>query len=552
MAALGQFAACENDVVRVDPADVAGPITAFDWYTPRPTPHRLRGIAPAANAFVTVGDYGTIARSDDAGMTWKTQALNQFQNTLAGVHFLDALTGMAVGSNGLVARTDDGGVTWTRQATGINNSLYDVYMLDSSTAVVVGIGAIICTSDGGASWTPSTVPVPLGVSLIADVAFFDATRGVATFSTSGSFEWLVTEDAGKSWTLKVSAACTKQLHRLWFTGESVGYAVSWLRDGSCASLFHTSDAGESWQARGPVSARWNDILFLDEMRGFAVDDNRVDETVDGGVTWTLSADFPIRRLHRLARSGNVIIAVGEEGRIVRSDDTGQTWVLQTGSPDGWPSSGRISFERMSGAGRWIFSTGRELLVTDNRGTTWERRLLPGFTTYVDFFDDDRGMTGFSHWRTRNAGRTWSPIARPANPDQDFTAFDEIAGGDIIAVGGDIYDTTAPAIIRRSSDFGDSWEALYDSPVVSNLFYDVAFADARRRSARRGNGSRGRFRRDMANDRRRGELGAGGLLRGAGVYVLQRPARLRGRVPNPGDGGRGRELGADHSTGGELP
>lgn len=477
--ALLSMQACSDDPVRVGAPPAPRSVTTFEWYNPLTPATDLHAIAPAGGGgFVTVGEHGTILRSRDGGLSWTLQAASQFSEGLRGVHFLDATTGMVVGSNGFVARTDDGGDTWTRVADASTYGLYDVFMLDQDTAVVAGIGTIARTTDGGATWTPSTVSDPLGLGLVCDVDFPTPTRGIATFPGSSGFDVFVSEDAGRSWVRRSSPLCAaNDFGQFWFVDQSIGYAVSIFLDRDCAGFFSTTDGGSTWEARGPVGTRWTDILFLDELHGLAVNDGYVDETTDGGFTWTRVVEFPIRRLQRLAVSDDAVVAIGNGGNIIRSADRGKTWLRHDNARPNWPSLGQVTFENTADPSRWVVSTGLVLLFTEDGGVNWIQRPMPSASQYVDFFDHERGMMGFSHWRTINGGRTWEPIARPLNAALDFTAFEELAQGDVIAVGGDTYDRLEPAIIRRSVDFGDSWTLLFDSGVASNLFVDVEFADA---------------------------------------------------------------------------
>jgi photosystem II stability/assembly factor-like uncharacterized protein len=66
------------------------------------------------------------------------------------VSFVDANTGTAVGNYGTILRTRDGGVTWTPQTSGTTNPLYGVSFMDANTGTVVGgTGTILRTTTGG-------------------------------------------------------------------------------------------------------------------------------------------------------------------------------------------------------------------------------------------------------------------------------------------------------------------------------------------------------------------------------------------------------------------
>lgn len=59
-----------------------------------------------------------------------------------------SLTAFAMGQVGTILRSDDGFVTWISQQSGTANTLYGVSFLDAETGMVVG-GAGACSLRGG-------------------------------------------------------------------------------------------------------------------------------------------------------------------------------------------------------------------------------------------------------------------------------------------------------------------------------------------------------------------------------------------------------------------
>ncbi len=77
--------------------------------------------------------------------------------TLLGVQFVDANTGIAVGTSGKILRTTNGGSGWLSQTSGTTRFLRDVAFPDVSTGFAVGEpGIILRTTNGGTAWTSQT------------------------------------------------------------------------------------------------------------------------------------------------------------------------------------------------------------------------------------------------------------------------------------------------------------------------------------------------------------------------------------------------------------
>lgn len=146
-------------------------ISSGDWRSVR----KLRfidkenglAIGDAAEAFSTTEG---IVSTTDGGATW---TVNQEIYTffISDIIFKDPDTGFFisasygathyedgsydVGWHDLVHRTTDGGKSWTLLYKNLGNYMMfgNIFILDSSNLLVVGIWAIVCSSDGGHTWS---------------------------------------------------------------------------------------------------------------------------------------------------------------------------------------------------------------------------------------------------------------------------------------------------------------------------------------------------------------------------------------------------------------
>lgn len=152
----------------------------------------LLGTAMAGSRVVAVGERGSVALSDDGGMTWRQAQLVPVSVTLTAVRFVDAREGWAVGHSGVVLHTSDAGENWALQLDGIklartalqvaqakvreagpanvaaqrelrnaqllvddgpDKPFFDLDFTDKLHGIVVGAyNLVYATSDGGATW----------------------------------------------------------------------------------------------------------------------------------------------------------------------------------------------------------------------------------------------------------------------------------------------------------------------------------------------------------------------------------------------------------------
>jgi photosystem II stability/assembly factor-like uncharacterized protein len=132
-----------------------------------------------------VGIGGTVLRTTDGGATWTPQSLGSIRSWLRAVAMIDTDTITTVGDfNNIILRTTDGGVNWGLQSSGVTNSLSGVWFTGANTGVVVGgqgacgpgFSTILRTTDGGATWKRQFTGSSWGLS---GVFFTDANTGWA-------------------------------------------------------------------------------------------------------------------------------------------------------------------------------------------------------------------------------------------------------------------------------------------------------------------------------------------------------------------------------------
>lgn len=279
------------------------------------------------------GDRGTVLVTIDGGAKWDVVSTG-FEGSLRFIHFRNPQEGIAIGgasfgaprqSRILLIETTDGGRTWRRVSSHLP-AIHAVGWIDEQTLWAAGDRNDLYPSgsfrsqDGGATWTatPGATPGPWrcgafyspyeGVlageeSLAAVVHAKGLTplelglprpRALRTAALLEHGQILAAGDGG----LLMRFRRGKAPQRLTSPGSQsdagIDFAASaalgthiWLAGSPGSVIFHSSDAGETWEAASTsVATPIRALHFLNAERGFAVGDlGTILSTRDGGRTW---------------------------------------------------------------------------------------------------------------------------------------------------------------------------------------------------------------------------------------------------------------------------
>jgi photosystem II stability/assembly factor-like uncharacterized protein len=247
--------------------------------------------ALSATEVWTVGNFGSIYHTSDAGKTWEARESGT-KSPLFAVDFADRTHGWAVGKESLILHTADGGRTWKPQRSPVSREkpLFGLEVIDPETVWVVGDwGAVAVTRDGGATWEDRSLAEDV---VLYDVAFPDPTHGfiVGEFGTL-----LATTDGGATWE-KREVGVGKTLFGVGFSSAERGWAV-----GMDGLILQTRDGGRSWtvQRGGGGSELLEDVGFMETLRNPGFYDVSV--------------------------AGQFGIVIGDTGTLLTSADGGSTW-----------------------------------------------------------------------------------------------------------------------------------------------------------------------------------------------------------------------------------
>src|SRR5438552_12929396 len=182
--------------------------------------------------------------------------------------------------------------------------------------------------------------------------------------------------------------------------------------GNFGSIYHTADAGKTWEARDSgTKVPLFGIDFADAEHGWIVGkSSTILATADGGKTWKPEKSVipPEKHLFNLkAIDARTVWVVGDWGAVAVTHDGGATWEDRSLADD------VVLYDISFPDARHGFVAGEygTLLVTDDGGTTWTKRPVGTEKTLfgVSFSSPTQGwVVGIDGLvlRTRDGGGTW--------------------------------------------------------------------------------------------------------------------------------------------------
>ncbi|AFL84056.1 BNR/Asp-box repeat protein [Belliella baltica DSM 15883] len=175
--------------------------------------------------------------------------------------------------------------------------------------------------------------------------------------------WLLTLDAGKSWSSGIIAGLDSVDFRD-IEGLDATSAIA-VSAGQPAVIYKTIDSGATWEKKyeGPGTAFLDGISFYKNQKGYAIGDPidgkwMVLETIDAGETWTWLESSPMAEPGEgsFAASGSTILtdqdhiwftSGGIKSKVYMSADGGHDWeITDTPIIQGEPSQGIFSISKL--------------------------------------------------------------------------------------------------------------------------------------------------------------------------------------------------------------
>jgi photosystem II stability/assembly factor-like uncharacterized protein len=388
------------------------------WGNPLPQGNTLHDLAfaPGKTTGYAVGDFGTILKTPDAGITWSGLPAGTFGN-LTRVQV--AADGSIVAGGGCVMRiSTDAGVSFDRipftasEATCPHAVVAFSYQSKVSGYNLLDDGEVQHTTDGGQSFLSNTTGLPGtagsptgGSAKPTDIAML--ADGVTGFASTSDGHIYKTTNGAMSW---VSAlAGNSEVRRLLFLDPSNGFAV-----GDHGLFLQTVDGGVTWTPRSTgTNENLTDIscISLTSCVVSAEGGDIVAITADAGVTFKLP--HPSTQVNDAAfASATQVVGVGNNGGTTVSADGGVNYTT-VGGP--LPST---AYNRLRAGGTdktaYVVGPNGALAQTTNGGQSWSVAKVNGGGNVIDvsFPSPQAGWaldsTG-ALYTTANGGASWKPI-----------------------------------------------------------------------------------------------------------------------------------------------
>ncbi len=429
-------------------------------------------VAIAANGTMYAGTYNGLLRSTDNGVNWTLMEVDgQTQNIVLTLtaHPTDANT-LYVGLNpgfgeqpSTLWKTTDGGVSWTDitpfYASGLAPTRIGLDPANPSNVYAayggsLAAGGIFYSPDGGASWYDRRIGLPPGQqnNAVWDVAF-DASGGVLI---AGGLQ---------------------------FGSQQLG-------------VYRSADDGLTWvplATSGPLSFARAVVV---NQAGITVgtETDGVYHSGDGGQTWSPAPGTSGVQINELVLSGANVVAVGTAQGVLRSTDSGSSFVQSVSGISEFdvyaaavnpndPNDLALAYSGLNNGG---------VLSSHDGGQSWHAEPLPPVRWHLVKFGPDGTLYAVTDGPTynglaeglyrRNADGSWTSIGpnfqEHLDADVRAIAFSPTDPNVLLAAGQTLGSSDPNeqqhATIWLSPDAGATWQRVWLGPDWATHVSDIDF------------------------------------------------------------------------------
>jgi photosystem II stability/assembly factor-like uncharacterized protein len=260
---------------------------------------------------------------------WITLNSGTSQN-LNSIYFTDSQTGYACGAGGTVIKTTNAGQSWAPLVSGISAELKSIAFINAATGFICGYsGTIIMTTNSGLNW--STVSSG-STNHLFGISFANSSNGICA-GNSGTM--LYTTNGGLNWFIGQPEGFLISFYSAYMVNASTGY-IAGVNTIFSPLVGKTTNSGANWTFSSfylnTNEGTLRDIYFFDTQTGITVSNvwngtGAISKTTSGGANWTTT--LFTNAFYGVDFSGQTGYAVGFNGSIFKSTDSGTTWSAQT-------------------------------------------------------------------------------------------------------------------------------------------------------------------------------------------------------------------------------
>ncbi|WP_337172757.1 Ig-like domain-containing protein [Gemmatimonas aurantiaca] len=397
-----------------------------------------------ASTIFAVNSLGNVYRYN--GSTWSLSATGASYNTrFVAVAATSGSHAIAVGTNGVIVRFN--GSSWSTMSSGTAQTLYGVYLENSSVGFVVGANGTALRYNGS-SWSTTSTGTSEALSGVW------STGGVAfAVGTSGT----VLRYSGSSWSAQ-SSGTTETLYSVAGTSANDVVVV-----GTFGTVLRYNGSQWTRVSTGSLIADLFGVAGSSANGGrmvIASDDGAL--ALNGSTLSTLSTPYA-PRLFAVAMdgSGNVVVG-GQRGVVMRTPST--SWETLNAAPDlidAWTTGSTNSW-----------AVGEFGFIYRWNGSTWSRQTTPTTSTLNTVWGSSASdaFAGGDHGTMlRWNGSSWSAMSFPSSGSvygiwgsSASNVFAVTSTGQVLRYNGSGWSVVATASGALWSVFGSSASDVYVS------------------------------------------------------------------------------------------
>jgi len=267
-----------------------------------------------------------------------------------------------------------GGAQWIQQTSGVNDNLYGVYFHDSTNGYAVGWGSsagavALKTIDGGENWNSTILS---NGAFVFSITFADTLHGFAAGCLNGEAAGAVfkTANGGNNWSYSTMGS-TYGLYDVEFPTSQTGYACGWL-----GKIYKTTNGGSTWSMLNSSTSnvlRW--MHFPNYTTGYIVggtnwdNPNMLHKTTNSGNSWSMIHVFSgavIGGIHFFNADTGVVCG-GSSGEFIKKTyDGGATWETKYSNSSGLFQSLQFSDDGIG----YACGNGGRVIKSEDFGETW--------------------------------------------------------------------------------------------------------------------------------------------------------------------------------------
>ena len=413
-----------------------------------------------------VGDNGRVLKRVG---TWSSVS-TPTSNSLYGVDFTDANTGVIAGASRIVATTSNGASSWTRNSgiEGTTNDFLRADFVDSSNGWLCGQAGMIYRYENGLI-NPQSSGTTLNIN---GISMISTTSGFAV----GQNRLILSTTDGSTWTKVSELGTTEDIYGASFISAGQG----WF-SGSLGLILHY-DGTFTRQAQGLTSEDLYGISLVNDAgtgKGAAVGTGGVAcFTQNNGANWTLSSTGHTEDFHAVSfASLTQGIACGENGRVILSSNGGQTWSDPASPPSTTSTLRDVDFGDSANNYAWIAGNNGLVFRSEDNGGSWTQQNSQTTNSLFGIYAMHDGAN-YIVWAV-GAARTIVKNTTPAGSPDSWSSLSQIPGPSALFAlqvmpAGDIYSAGVLSgyggIIVHSSNGGATFsqELASGSPALYGI------------------------------------------------------------------------------------